>query len=60
MKRFRPVAKVVEYENYKEGSHLEITSGVEQQVRRFQIPMQNIGRMNVFETTKDLQRMSKW
>uniref|UniRef100_A0A0K8RI04 Putative mitogen-activated protein kinase n=1 Tax=Ixodes ricinus TaxID=34613 RepID=A0A0K8RI04_IXORI len=33
---------------------LEVTSGVEEQVARLEIPVQNIGRMNVFEAPQDL------
>ena len=35
-------------------AYLQITCGVEQQITRLEIPMENIGRMNVLETSEDL------
>lgn len=35
-------------------ANLQLTIGIDQQVTRFQIAMENVGRVNIFQTAEDL------
>ena len=44
----------VSHTGQTEVTYFKVTGRVQQKVGRFQIPVQNVGRMNVLQATKDL------